>query len=41
MTTAASRFLAYGDFQQFVIVGRVGTGSDLVIPSAVQVIAKS
>jgi hypothetical protein len=25
MTTAASRFLAYGDFQQFVIVDRVGS----------------
>ena len=24
MTTAASQFLAYGDFQQFVIVDRVG-----------------
>ena len=67
MTTAASRFLAYGDFQQHVIVDRIGsqlevlpgyganfrptgqrhaflyfrTGSDLVIPTAVQVIAKS
>ena len=67
MTTAASRFLAYGDMQQHVIVDRVGstlevlpgyganqrpsgqrhaflylrTGSDLVIPTAVQVIAKS
>ena len=67
MTTAASRFLAYGDFSQHVIADRVGsslevlpgyganqrptgqrhafmyfrTGSDLVIPTAVQVIAKS
>jgi HK97 family phage major capsid protein len=67
MSTAASRFLAYGDFQQFVIVDRVGstleilpgyganqrptgqrhafmyfrTGSDLVIPTAIQVIAKT
>lgn len=67
MATAASRFLAYGDFQQMVIVDRIGstlevlpgyganfrptaqkhaflyfrTGSDLVIPTAVQVIAKS
>jgi HK97 family phage major capsid protein len=67
MTTAASRFLAYGDFQQHVIVDRIGshlevlpgyganfrptgqrhaflyfrTGSDLVIPTAIQVIAKS
>lgn len=67
MSTSASRFLAYGDFQQFVIVDRLGsmleilpgyganqrpsgqrhafltfrTGSDLVIPTAVQVIAKT
>ncbi len=67
MTTAASRFLAYGDMQQHVIVDRIGssleilpgyganqrptgqrhafmyfrTGSDLVIPTAIQVIAKS
>ena len=67
MSTAASRFLAYGDFGQMVIADRIGsqlevlpgyganfrptgqrhaflyfrTGSDLVIPTAVQVIAKS
>ena len=67
MTTAASRFLAYGDFQQYVIADRLGStleilpgyganqrpsgqrhafmtfrsGGDLVIPTAIQVIAKS
>ncbi len=67
MSTAASRFLAYGDFRQHILVDRVGsvleilpgyganqrpsgqrhaflyfrTGSDLVITTAVQVIAKS
>lgn len=67
MTTAASRFLAYGDFTQHVIVDRVGstleilpgyganrrpsgqrhafmyfrTGSDLLVTTAIQVIAKT
>jgi hypothetical protein len=30
MTTAASRFLAYGDFQQFVIVDRVGSTLEIL-----------
>lgn len=30
MTTAASRFLAYGNFQQFVIVDRVGSTLEIL-----------
>lgn len=67
MSTAASRFLAYGNFEHYVIVDRVGstleilpgyganqrptgqrhaflyfrTGGDLIVTTAVQVIAKS